>query len=79
MRAERLAALGVAELVRESELSGAALAAAIERAASRPRPSLAIDTGGAARSARLIAAKIGADEAASDRFAVPAGQAIVER
>ncbi len=77
LRAERLAALGAAELVRESELSAAALAAAIERAAARPRPVLAIDTGGAARSAQVIAEMIGARESAGDRFAAPANQAIV--
>jgi predicted glycosyltransferase len=61
LRAERLAALGAAVLVRESELSVAALAAAIERAAARPPPSLAIDIDGAARAARLIAGIIGAE------------------
>src|SRR3954467_5547377 len=55
LRAERLAALGAAELVRETELSAAVLSAAIERAAARPRPSLVIDTGGASRSAQVIA------------------------
>ncbi|MGD9615573.1 MAG: glycosyltransferase family protein [Alphaproteobacteria bacterium] len=79
LRAERLAALGAAELVRESELSPATLEAAIERAVSRPPPSLAIDTGGAARSARLIAAMIGGQRAAADRFAAPADRAIVAR
>ncbi|HEX2150864.1 MAG TPA: glycosyltransferase, partial [Stellaceae bacterium] len=77
LRAERLAGLGAAELVRESELSTATLKAAIERAASRPLPNLVIDTGGAARSARLIAEMIGADRAATDRFVAPADQAIV--
>ena len=55
MRAERLAALGAAELVRENELSPQPLAAAIERAAAHEPASLAIDTGGAAYTARLIA------------------------
>ena len=72
LRAERLAALGAAELVHESELSASALAAAIERAAACPRPSLAIDTGGAARSAQLIAEMIGARKAAGDRLVAPA-------
>jgi predicted glycosyltransferase len=58
MRAERLMALGAAELVRESELSPPNLAAAIERAAAREPPALAIDTAGATRSARLIAALV---------------------
>jgi predicted glycosyltransferase len=56
VRAERLAALGAVELVRESELSPGSLAAAIERAASREPATVPIDSGGAAHSARLIAA-----------------------
>ena len=56
MRAERLAALGAAELVRENDLSAQSLGAAIERAAAREPARLAIDTGGAAHAARLIAA-----------------------
>lgn len=72
LRAERLAALGAAELVRENELSPATLTAAIERAASRPPPQIAIDTGGAARSAWLIAEAIGADKTAGGGFAATA-------
>ncbi len=84
LRAERMAALGAAELVPESELSAAALGAAIERAAARSTPRLMIDTGGAVRSARLIAGIIGAqtngaDGVATDRFAAPAARAIVAR
>jgi predicted glycosyltransferase len=56
MRAERLAALGAAELVRENELSPQRLAAAVERAAASEPATVAIDTGGAASTARLIAA-----------------------
>ena len=56
MRAERLAALGAAELVRENDLSAQSLGKAIERAAARAPARLAIDTGGAAHAARLIAA-----------------------
>lgn len=58
MRAERLAALGAAELVRESELSPTSLAAAIERAAAREPAAVMINTDGAANSARIIAALI---------------------
>ena len=58
MRAERLMALGAAELVRESELSPQNLAAAIERAAAREPEPVEIDTDGAANSARLIMALI---------------------
>ncbi|HEX6442345.1 MAG TPA: glycosyltransferase [Stellaceae bacterium] len=60
LRAEALAARGVAEVVRESELSPEILARAIERAAARGPVALALDTGGATRSARLIATMIGA-------------------
>jgi predicted glycosyltransferase len=73
-RAEHLAALGAAELVREGDLSAATLAAAIERAAARSPPNLAIDTGGAVRSARLIAEMIGSGDAAADGFAAPASR-----
>jgi predicted glycosyltransferase len=55
VRAERFAALGRAELVRETELSPERLARAIERAAVREPPALVIDSDGAMRSARLIA------------------------
>jgi predicted glycosyltransferase len=58
MRAERLMALGAAELVRESELSPASLMAAIERAAAREPMPIEIDTDGAVNSARLIMALI---------------------
>jgi len=58
MRAERLAALGAAELVRESELSPTSLAAAIERAAAREPAAVMVNTDGAANSARIIAALI---------------------
>ncbi len=60
VRAERLAALGAVELVRESDLTPGALAKAIERAASRRPAAVAFDTAGASRSAQLIAAMIGA-------------------
>ena len=54
-RAERLRDLGWAELVPEATLTPAALAAAIDRAAARPRPpSRALAFDGAARSAELI-------------------------
>jgi predicted glycosyltransferase len=59
LRAERLAALGAVELVREDALSPVTLAAAIERAAARDPIPVAIDAGGAARSARIIAESIG--------------------
>jgi predicted glycosyltransferase len=58
LRAERLAAFGAVELVREPELSPKRLALAIERAASRPPPELSVDMTGAVRSARIIAAML---------------------
>ncbi len=59
IRAEHLARLGAAELVRETELTPARLATAIERAAARDPVPLAIDMGGAGRSAVEIARLIG--------------------
>ena len=59
LRAERLARLGAAELVREAELSPAALAAAIERAAAREPARIDIATGGACRSAVEIGRLLG--------------------
>jgi predicted glycosyltransferase len=58
LRAEQLAARGVAELVPAGELSPERLAAAIGRALARGPQALAIDTGGARRSAELIAGLI---------------------
>lgn len=58
-RAERLAELGLAEAVAEKNLTPEVLAAAIDRAASRPRPKVpawAFD--GAARTADLLLAEI---------------------
>jgi predicted glycosyltransferase len=85
MRAERLAALGAAELVRENELSPQRLAAAIERAASREPATVSIDSGGAAHSARLIAAMMGPGERPAEcpverpeeDFAAASGQRII--
>ena len=59
LRAEHLARLGAAELVRESELTPARLAAAVERAAGREPALVTIETGGADRSAAVIAGLIG--------------------
>ena len=77
MRAERLAALGAAELVRENELSPQRLAAAIKRAASREPATVAIDTGGAAGTARLIAAMICPGECRAEDFVAGASQGII--
>ena len=55
LRAQRLAARGVLELVPENQLSPGRLASAIDRAIFARPATIAIDTGGAQRSARLIA------------------------
>ena len=79
LRAEALAARGVAEVVRESELSPAILAGAIERAADRDPVALTLDTGGATRSARLIAAMIRAARTARPGFAAELRESIVRQ
>lgn len=61
IRAERVAALGATELLRETELTPRALADAIERAAAAVPVPVDIDMTGAETSARLIAAMIEAD------------------
>ena len=58
LRAERLAARGVLELLPENRLSRERLASAIDRAISASPAKIAIDSGGARRSARLIAGMI---------------------
>jgi predicted glycosyltransferase len=58
LRAERLAGRGVLELVPESQLCSETLASGIDRAISARPATIAIDTGGARRSAGLIAAMI---------------------
>lgn len=77
LRAERLAALGAAEMVREDELSAANLARAIERAAAREPAAIAIDTGGATRSARLIGDMIRTGEGAAPRLAAAPSRGII--
>lgn len=74
LRSERLAALGAVESVRESELTPRRLAAAIERAASRPPAAVRIDTDGAACSARLIAAMLRQRRSAGGGFATTPGE-----
>ncbi len=58
VRAECLAARGAVQVVREDELSPKTLARAIERAAATAPATVAIDIGGAARSARVVACMI---------------------
>ena len=55
LRAERLAAQGVLEVVRESDLSPERLGQAIDRAIARGPEAIAIATGGARRSAAEVA------------------------
>jgi predicted glycosyltransferase len=59
VRAEHLAGIGAVELLRESDLTPALLAAAIERAGALDPMPVAIDIGGAARSAAEITRLIG--------------------
>lgn len=55
LRARLLADKGLVEMVEENALTPASLAAAIDRAAARPRPSaIAVDMNGARRSAELL-------------------------
>jgi predicted glycosyltransferase len=69
LRAERLAASGVLELVPEARLSPARLARAIERASEREPATFTVDMDGASRSARLIANMIrGAELGATSEF-----------
>jgi predicted glycosyltransferase len=77
MRAERLATLGAVELVRESDLSPATLAAAIERAAARQPAGVIVNTDGAANSARIIAALI--DGCPAGYLAAKTGKAMIGR
>lgn len=77
MRAERLAALGAAELVRESDLSPQPLAVAIERAAARAPVPLAINLEGAVNSAGLIVALLEGRNAAE--LAAKTGMAMIRQ
>jgi predicted glycosyltransferase len=58
LRAERLAARGILEVVPERELSPERLAQAIDRVINRPVQTIAIATGGARRTAALVASMI---------------------
>jgi len=79
LRAERLAAKGVLEMVDERDLSPGRLAEAIERAIIAPPAALSVDTGGASRTARLLAAMIKGGSGAVHRFATPAGEDMINR
>jgi hypothetical protein len=58
-------------------LSPAALATAIERAAARQPARVAVDTGGAERSARLIAELIGRDRRGNGSFVRNSGEGML--
>jgi predicted glycosyltransferase len=77
IRAERIAALGAAEILRETDLSPDRLAAAIERAAHRTPAALDLDMSGAEASARLIAHLIGAGPGAPRGSAAAYGGSII--
>ncbi len=68
LRAERLAARGVIEMVAEADLSAERLAEALQRAIAIRPERLSVDTGGALRTARLLKAMID-DRAAIYDFA----------
>lgn len=74
LRAQRLAAKGVLEMVDERDLSPDRLAAAVERAIAACPTALSIDTGGASRTARLLGALIKRGSSAVPRFATPPGE-----
>jgi predicted glycosyltransferase len=74
LRAERLAAHGVLELVREPDLSPERLARAIDRAIARGPGTIAIDIGGARRTATLIRGMMqgsGASGRLAENFVLP--------
>ncbi|MBV9824924.1 MAG: glycosyl transferase family 28 [Alphaproteobacteria bacterium] len=79
LRAERLAARGRITLVREPELSGEMLAAAIDQAAAHNPEPLTIDVDGAARSARLIRALIAAPHRAARELAATVEAGMITR
>jgi len=74
-----LSYITLAESGQTVNLSPSALAAAIERAAARAPPNLAVDTGGAACAARLIACAIGGTRSLSDPFVPGASEGILDK
>lgn len=79
IRAERIAALGAAELLRESDLSPEELAAAIKRAAAHPPAALNIDRSGAVNSGRLIGAMVDANTTAGRGSAAARADGMIAR
>jgi predicted glycosyltransferase len=79
LRAERLAAKGVLEMVDERDLSPRRLAEAVERAIVAHPTSLSVDTGGASRTARLLAAMIKDGSGAVHDFATSPSEDMIAR
>jgi predicted glycosyltransferase len=82
LRAERLTACGVLELLPEAQLTAPRLAHAVEREINRDPLTISVDTGGALRSARLIANMIrdpaSVTRRANGDFVSPAGGGIID-
>jgi predicted glycosyltransferase len=79
LRAERLAARGVVEMVAEGDLSAARLAEAIGRAIATRPVEVSVDTGGARRTAQLLAAMIRDGTATVHDFATPPSEDMIGR
>jgi predicted glycosyltransferase len=79
LRAERLAARGVFEIVAENDLSAERLAEAIGRAVATRPAELSVDIGGARHTARLLAAMIRDRSAAVHDFATPPIEDMIDR
>jgi predicted glycosyltransferase len=79
LRAERLAAKGVVEIVAERDLSPDRLALAIERAIAAGPARLSVDIGGARRSARLVARLIRLGATRLHGFATPLSEDMIGR
>jgi predicted glycosyltransferase len=77
LRAERLAARGAFEMVAERDLSPERLAEAIGRAIAARPAAMSVDTGGARRTSRLLAAMLRDGTAAVQKFAMLPRQAMI--
>jgi predicted glycosyltransferase len=71
LRAQRLAAKGVLQMVAEDELTPGRLAAAIGHAVAARPAAFAVDTGGAERTARLLAMRLDRGGAVHDFATLP--------
>jgi predicted glycosyltransferase len=77
LRAEKLAARGIVEIVAERKLTPDRLAEAIGRAITRAPAETAIDTGGAGRSARIVAEMIAARASGVRNFVTQASDCMI--